>query len=64
MPMLSLLGANNHPPLFFMAKLFICINETKQRINEFTIGHMINPGLHYNRKLQRTSVKMYVYYIW
>ena len=28
-----------------MDKLFICINETKQCINEFTIGYIINPGL-------------------
>ena len=43
MPMLSLLGANHTLPLFHMAKLFIWINETKQRINGFTIGYIINP---------------------
>ena len=45
MPMLSLLGSNNRLPLFHMDKRFIWLNEEKQRINEFTIGYMINPGL-------------------
>ena len=30
MPMLPLLGENNRLPLFYMAKMFICINETKK----------------------------------
>ena len=42
MPMLSLLGANNRLPLFNVAKSFIWINETKQRINEFTIFFFVN----------------------
>ena len=50
MPMLSLLGANNHLPLFHMAKLFNWLNE-KKRINEFTIGYMSNPGLNVNKAL-------------
>ena len=45
MNMLSLLGANNSLPLFHMDKRFIWINETKKRINEFTIGCIINTGL-------------------
>ena len=49
MPMISLLGANHRLPLFHMAKRFIWINETKQRINEFTIGYMINPDLNFNK---------------
>ena len=61
MPMLSLLGANHRPPLFNMAIHFIWINETKQLINEFNFGYMINPGLNIKKSLQRTSVKMYVY---
>ena len=48
-PMLSLLGANHRIPLFHMAKRFIWVNETKQLINEFTIGYMINPGLNVNK---------------
>ena len=43
MTMLSLLGVNHPLPLFHMAKRFIWINETKKRINYFTIGYMINP---------------------
>ena len=33
-----------------MAKRIIWINETKKRINEFTIGYMINPGFNVNKK--------------
>ena len=51
MPMVSLLGANHRLPLFHMAKCFIWINETKQRINEFTIRYMINPGLNVNKAI-------------
>ena len=49
MPILSLLGENHRLPLFHMAKLFIWVDETKQRINEFTIGYMINPNLNINK---------------
>ena len=49
MPMLSLFGADYHPPLFHMDKRSILLNEKKQRINEFTIGYMINPGLNVNK---------------
>ena len=47
--MLSFLVANHRLPLFHMAKRFIWINETKQLINEFTIGYMVNPGLNVNK---------------
>ena len=49
MPMLLLLGANHCLPLIHMAKHFISINETKQRINEVTTGYMINKGLNVNK---------------
>ena len=49
MPMLSLFGANHRLPLFHMAKHHIWLNETKKRINKFTIGYMINPGLNVNK---------------
>ena len=49
MPMLSLLVENRRLPLFHMSKRFIWIDETKKRINEFTIGYMINPGLNVNK---------------
>ena len=60
MPMLSLLGANHHLPLFCMAKFFIWINETKKSINEFTIGYMINTGLNVNKTF-REQVKKVIY---
>ena len=49
MPMLPLLGENHRLPLFHMDKRFIWLNEIKQRINEFTIGYMINTGLNVNK---------------
>ena len=58
--MLSLLGANHHQPLFHMAKFFIWINETKKRINEFTIGYTINPGLNVNKAF-REQVENFMY---
>ena len=61
--MLSLLGTNHRLPLFHMAKHLIWINETKKRINEFTIGYTINPGLNVNKASREKVEKMYVYYI-
>ena len=47
--MQSLLGANHRLHLLHMAKRFIWIEETKERINKFTIGYMINPTLKINK---------------
>ena len=52
MPMLSLLGANHRLPLFNMDTSFIWLNETKNVINEFTIGYMINTGLNFNKYIK------------
>ena len=49
MPIFKLLGANNRLPLLHRAKLFIWIEETGERINEFDIGYMINPDLNVNK---------------
>ena len=62
MPMLQLLGANNRLPLFHMAEHFIQMNVSKQRMNDFTIGYMINPGLNVNKAL-REQVKTFIYTI-
>ena len=60
MPMLSLLGVNHCLPVFHVSKSFIWINETKQRINEFIIGYMINPGLNVNKAF-RKQVENFMY---
>ena len=52
MPILQLLGSNHHLPLLHMSKRFICIEETKERINEFEIGCMINPDFHGNKSIR------------
>ena len=49
MPILPLLGDIHRLSLLYMAKSFICIEETKERIDEFEIGYMINPNLHVNK---------------
>ena len=57
MLMLSLLG-NNHPlTLFNMARSFIWIEETKERINEFSIGYMINPKFNFNNPFRKQDHK-------
>ena len=56
MRMLSLLWINHRLPLFHMAKRFIWINE-KKRINEFTIGYMINPGFNVNKSFREQVEK-------
>ena len=45
----SLLGTNHHMPLSHMAKSYICLEETYKRINEFSIGYMMNPNLVINK---------------
>ena len=52
MPMLSLLGGNHRLPLFHMAKRFIWFHKTKQRLNEFTTGYMVNPNLNINKSFR------------
>ena len=47
--MQSLLGTNHRLPLSHIDKSYIWIEETKERINEFSIGYMINPTLNINR---------------
>ena len=47
--MLPLLGENHRLPLLHKAKHFFGLTKPKKRINEFTIGYMINPGLNINK---------------
>ena len=60
MPVCSLLGANHSLPIFHTAIPFIRLNETKQLINEFTIGYMINQGLNVNKAF-REQVEKCIY---
>ena len=53
----SMLGTNHRPPLSHMAKSCIWLEERYQRINEFSIGYIINPNLHKN-KVFRKQVKV------
>ena len=56
----TIVGENHCLPLFHMAKSFIWFNETKIRINEFTIGYMIIPGLNVNKSF-REQVEICMY---
>ena len=51
--MLPLLGVNNCLPLFHKNKIFIWLEETKECINEFLIGYMINPNLNMNKPFRK-----------
>ena len=45
----SLLENNHRMPLSHIAKSYIWIEEKNRRINEFSIGYMMNPNLHKNK---------------
>ena len=44
-----LLGTNHHLTISRMAKSYIWLEETNQRINQFSIGYMMNPNLSINK---------------
>ena len=44
-----MLVANCRMPLLHMSKSYIWIEETNQRINEFSFGYMMNPTLYKNK---------------
>ena len=52
MPIQSLLEGNHRLPLFHTAKSFIWLEETKELINEFLIGNMINPTLNIKKSFR------------
>ena len=52
----SVLGANCRIPLIHMSKRKIWIEETNQRINEFSFAYMLNPTLN-NNKAFKEQVK-------
>ena len=40
-----------------MAKSYIWLEETKERVNEFSIGYMINPNLNINKVFKQQVTK-------
>ena len=52
-----MLGTNHRLPLSNMARSYIWLEETNQRINYFSIGYMMNPTLYIN-KVFREQVKV------
>ena len=57
MPMLSLLGENHRLSLFYMDIRSIWINKTKQRINKFRIGYIINKKLNIKKAFREQVSK-------
>ena len=55
--MQSLLGTNCCRPLLHMSKSYIWLEKTNQRINEFSIGYMMNTHLN-TKKAFREQVKV------
>ena len=53
----SLLGAYHCLPLSHMAKSYIWLEEIKKRINEFSIGYMIDPKLNINKAFKEKVTK-------
>ena len=51
-PMQSLLGAYNRLTLLHMAKSFIWLEETKECINNVSIGYMINTTLNIDKSFK------------
>ena len=45
----SLLGTNHCLPLSHMAKIYIWLEEKNQRINELSIGYIMNPDFNINK---------------
>ena len=52
-----MLGANFCMPLLNMSKSYIWLEEKNQRINDFSIGYMMNPNFH-KSKVFRWQVKV------
>ena len=57
MGILSLVGTNHRMPLSNMSKIYIWIEGKNQRINEFSIGYMMNTNLSMNNVF-REQVKV------
>ena len=57
MPIQSLLGAYHRLPLSHMAKNYIFLEETKELINEFSIGFMINLPLNIKKSFKEQVTK-------
>ena len=57
MDMQYLLGTTNRMPLSHISKSYIWLEEKNQRINEFSIGYMMNTNLNMN-KVFREQVKL------
>ena len=48
-----LLGTNRRMPLLHISKRYIWIEEKNQRIDEFSIGYMMNPILHHKKAFKQ-----------
>ena len=54
-PIFPLLGANHRLPILHMAKNILWVHDTSERINEFSIGYMINSTLRVNKAFKEKA---------
>ena len=57
MTMQSLLGDYHRLTLLHMDTCFLWLEETKEHINYFSIGYMINPTLNINKSFKEQVIK-------
>ena len=62
--MQSLLGNNFRRPSLHMSKSYIWLEETNQRINEFSIGYIMNPNLNTNKAFREQLKVCLKTHIW
>ena len=60
----SMLVANCRMPLLHMSKTYIWVEETNQRINEFSFGYMLNPTLYTNKFFKEQVKAFFKTHIW
>ena len=48
-PLFTLLGVNHRQPILHMSKRMVHFHSIDETINQFSIGYMINPSLHFNK---------------
>ena len=48
-PLLTLVGVNHRQPILIFSKRMVHIYSIDDSINQFAIGYMINPSLHFNK---------------
>ena len=51
-PLITIVGVDHRPPIFYLSKIMVHIYTTEKNIDQFAIGYMINLSLHIDRLLR------------